>query len=55
MKKAAQMTVKNRKMFLSKMKWPPSYPKSVAITQSIGRMMAMNLLPHNFVEGNGFK
>ena len=35
------------------MKWPPSHPKSVTFTQSIGR--AMDLLPYDFVEGQRFK
>ena len=37
------------------MKWPPSHPKSVTFMQSIGRVMPMDLLPYDFVEGQRFK
>ncbi|XP_065664773.1 zinc finger BED domain-containing protein 4-like [Hydra vulgaris] len=41
--------------FKKKAHWSSSHPNAIAITNSVGRMLALDMLPYDFVEGRGFK
>ena len=42
-------------LFNKKAHWSSSHPNAIAITNSVGRMLALDILPYDFVEGRGFK
>ena len=42
-------------LFNKKAHWSSSHPNAIAITNSVGRMLALDMLPYDFVEGRGFK
>ncbi len=42
-------------MLQKKAVWSSSHPKSVAITNAVGKMIAVDMLPYDFVEGRGFR
>ncbi len=42
-------------LFMKQALWPSNSQKSIDITKAIGRMLALDLLSYDFVEGQGFK
>ena len=42
-------------LFNKKAHWSSSHPNAITITNSVGRMLALDMLPYDFVEGRGFK
>ncbi|XP_065652881.1 zinc finger BED domain-containing protein 4-like [Hydra vulgaris] len=62
-RKLAEQELKNKNkkqskvddLFNKKVHWSSSHPNAIAITNSVGHMLALDMLPYDFVEGRGFK